>query len=148
MKRALRLIAGGIVGLAITLGVNMVGIAWMRASQFAGNATYDGYALFLTLAIPALLGGIAIGLIAGRQGLHVAAIAFVLFCGVGFVRPFWAIPLVSPQSAHSGMMHYFLYDPLVALAFAALGAWGASQFAVGNWTLTDREPIDPSQLED
>lgn len=148
MKRTLRLIAAGIVGLALTLGINAVGIAWMRASQFAGDASYDGYALFLTLAIPALLGGIAIGLIAARQGLYVAAISFVLFCGAGLFRPFWSIPLVSPESTHSGLMHYFLYNPLVALAFGSLGAWVASQFAVGNWKLADREPIDPSQLED
>ena len=59
--------------------------------------------------------------------------------------PFWHIPPVSAESAHSGGMHYFLYNPLVALAFGSLGAWTASQFATGKWTLTDPEPVMPQE---
>ncbi len=110
---------------------------------------------FLTLLIPAFLGGLALGWVAREQGLNVAAATFLLFCAVGLPHPFWRIPPVSSHSAHSGGMHYFLYSPLVALAFASLGAWLVSQFATGKWTLRtkrrsarrDRKPPRPNSGE-
>jgi hypothetical protein len=148
MNRPLRLILAGVCGIAVTLLVNAGGIWWLRGSDFATNAFYDGSALFLTLAIPALLGGLLLGWIAREAALNTAAITFALFCVVGFLHPFWRIPPVTVESAHSGLLHYFLYIPLTALAFGALGAWLAGQFAVGRWTVSDREPVAPSQLED
>lgn len=148
MSRPLRLIVAGLGGIGLTLLVNAAGMWWLRGTQFAGNAYYDGSALFLTLAIPALLGGLWLGWFAREAALNTAAATFLLFCAVGFLHPFWIIPLVSVQSAHSGLLHYFLYNPLVVLAFGTLGAWVTGQFAVGHWTLADREPITPSQLDD
>ena len=145
----LRLLAAGLAGVAVTLVANSLSVIWLGATVFATNAFYDGCALFLTLAIPSLLGGAVLGGLARGWGLQTAAGTFLIFCLVGLVwRPFWRIPLVSPQSVHSGLMHYFLYNPLVALTFGALGAWVASQFATGRFSLADREPILPSQLED
>lgn len=145
----LRLLAAGLAGVAVTLIVNALAVVWLGAAVFATNAFYDGCALFLTLAIPSLLGGLVLGWLAREWGLQTAAGTFLLFCLVGLAwRPFWRIPLVSPQSVHSGLMHYFLYSPLVALAFGALGAWLASQFATGRFSLADRDPVTPSPLED
>ncbi len=149
MRKALRLLAAALAGVAVTLVVNALGVIWLGAAIFASDSFYDGCAMFLTLVIPSLAGGAVLGWLAREWGLQTAAGTFLIFCLVGFAwHPFWRIPLVSPQSVHSGLMHYFLYNPLVALAFGALGAWVASQFAVGKFVLADREPIFPSQLED
>lgn len=137
------LLAGG-VGLALTLFFNWLGFCWLGATVFGTDALYDGSAAIVTLALPALLGGIGLGLTAREAGLNVAAATFALFCAAGFLHPFWRIPAVSPASAHSGAMHYFLQSPLVVLAFGTLGAWAASQFATGRWTLADEQPISPT----
>ena len=141
--KPLRLLLAGLMGVVLTLLLNAAAVWWIGATVFTSAAFYDGCAAILTLALPAFLGGLAIGFAAREQGLNVAAAAFALFCLAGFLHPFWRIPPVSPASAHSGAMHYFLYSPLVALAFAALGAWGASQFATGQWTLADEHPVGP-----
>lgn len=133
----------GAAGIASTLLLNALGTVWLNATVFQSDALYDGSAALLTLLLPSVFGGLPIGFIARSQGLNVAAAAFGLFCGVGFVHPFWRIPLVSPEAVHSGAIHYFLYSPLVALAFGSLGAWVASQFATGVWTLNDSEPVSP-----
>lgn len=142
-QRLLRLMLAAILGVGLTLLLNRLGTWWLRETIFEVDSFYDGSAALLTLAIPALFGGIALGLVAREDGLNVAAATFALFCIAGFVHPFWRIPRVTFHSAHSGGMHYFLYNPLVALAFAALGAWGASQLATGKWTLKDAEPVSP-----
>jgi len=139
----LRRILAGVLGIGLTLLLNWLGTWWVRETIFETDSFYDGSAALLTLAIPALFGGIALGLLAREDGLNVAAIAFALFCAVGFAHPFWRIPRVSSLSAHSGGMHYFLYNPLVALAFGSLGGWGASQLAIGNWKLNDEEAVIP-----
>lgn len=148
MSRALRLILAGVAGVGLTLIANAAGLWWLRESDFASAAFYDGSAMFLTLAIPALLGGLLLGWIAREEALNTAALTFVLFCLVGLLHPFWQIPRVTAQSAHSGLLHYFLYDPLVALAFGTLGAWFAGQFAAGRWTLADSEPVMPPGADD
>ena len=144
MKRPVRCFIAALLGVGLTLLLNRVGTWWLRETIFEADSFYDGSAALLTLAIPALFAGIALGLMAREDGLNVAAVTFALFCAVGFVHPFWRIPHVSYQSRHSGGMHYFLYNPIVALAFAALGAWGASQLATGKWTLADEQPVSPS----
>ena len=143
MKFPARRLFAALLGVGVTLLLNHLGIWWLRETIFETDSFYDGSAALLTLALPALFGGIALGLMAREDGLNVAAVTFMLFCAVGLVHPFWRIPRVSFHSAHSGGMHYFLYNPLVALAFAALGAWGASQLATGKWTLADEQPIIP-----
>lgn len=149
MRQALRLLAAALAGVAVTLVVNLLGVLWLGAAIFATDSFYDGCAMFLTLVIPSLAGGAVLGALAREWGLQTAAGTFLIFCLVGLLwHPFWRIPLVSPLSVHSGLMHYFLYNPLVALAFGALAAWVASQFAAGKFVLADREPILPSQLED
>jgi len=140
-----RWLLAALAGVALTLLLNRIGVWWLGATDFASDSFYDGCAAFLTLSLPAFLAGLAVGFLAREQGLNVAALTFALFCTVGFVHPFWRIPPVSPESAHSGGMHYFLYNPLVALAFAALGAWLASQFATGKWTLADEQPVSPQE---
>ncbi len=148
MSAPVRSTLAAVLGLAVTLLANLLGWLWVRGTDFAADAFYDGYALFLTLAIPALLGGTVIGLMARQSALTVAAVAFGLFSVVGLIRPFWRIPLVSPSSVHSGLMHYFLYNPLVALAFGALGAWLTGQFTTGRWTLADPAPVTPAGEDD
>jgi hypothetical protein len=140
-----RWLLAAVAGVGLTLLLNRLGVWWLGATDFASDSFYDGCAAFLTLTLPAFLAGLAVGFLAREQGLNVAALTFALFCAAGFVRPFWRIPPVSPESAHSGGMHYFLYNPLVALAFAALGAWLASQFATGKWTLADPQPVSPQE---
>lgn len=135
--------AAGAAGVALTLLLNVLGVAWLNGTVFESDALYDGSASLLTLLLPSLFGGLPIGFLARAQGLNVAAGTFGLFCMAGFVHPFWRIPLVSPEAVHSGAIHYFLYSPLVALAFGTLGAWVASQFAVGAWKMADAEPVLP-----
>ena len=139
----LRGLIAGVSGLALTLLLNTLGVAWVNGTVFESDALYDGSAALLTLLLPSLFGGLPIGFIARRDGLNTAAVTFGLFCMAGFVHPFWRIPLVSPEAVHSGAIHYFLYSPLVALAFGTLGAWVASQFTTGVWKLADAEPVLP-----
>ena len=143
MKPPLVWLMVGASGLALTLVLNALGVVWLNGTVFETDALYDGSAALGTLLLPSLLGGLPIGFLARAQGLNVAAASFGLFCVVGFVRPVWRIPLVSPEAVHSGAIHYFLYSPLVALAFGSLGAWIASQFSTGAWKLADAEPVLP-----
>ena len=143
MNQVGRRLLAGATGIVLTLLLNALGVWWVGANVFHTDADYDGGAAFLTLLLPALFGGLPVGFLAKEAGLNVAAAAFGLFCLVGFLHPFWRIPPVSPESVHSGAMHYFLYNPLVVLAFGSLGAWLASQFAVGKWTLADEQPVSP-----
>ncbi len=143
MKPPLIWLLAGASGLALTLLLNRLGTAWLGATVFQSDALYDGSAVLATLLLPSLLGGLPIGFLARRHGLNVAAAAFGLFCLTGSVHPFWRIPLVSPEAVHSGAIHYFLNNPLVALAFGSLGAWVASQFSTGAWKLADAEPVLP-----
>jgi len=138
-----RWLLSGLAAVGLTLLLNRFDVWWLGATVFTTDSFYDGCAALMTLAIPALLGGALGGFIARADALNAAAITFVLFCFAGFLRPFWRIPPVSPEAAHSGAIHYFLYSPLVALAFGALGAWAAGQFATGKWTLADAEPVVP-----
>ena len=142
-SRVLNWLMAGVSGLALTLVLNALGVAWLNGTVFETNALYDGSAALLTLLLPSLFGGLPVGFLARAQGLNVAAVTFGLFCVAGFVHPFWRIPLVSPEAVHSGAIHYFLYSPLVALAFGTLGAWVASQFSTGAWKLADAEPVLP-----
>ena len=143
MKLWLRWLGAGLAGIALTLLLNRLGVWWLGATIFTSDSFYDGCAAFLTLLIPSLVGGLVIGFLAREHALNVAAMTFAVFCAAGFTHPFWRIPPVSPESVHSGAMHYFLHSPLVALAFGSLGAWGASQFATGKWTLADEQPVSP-----
>lgn len=143
MKPPLSWLLAGASGVGLTLLLNAIGIWWVNATIFESDALYDGSAALLTLLLPSLFGGLPVGFLARAQGLNVAAAAFGLFCIVGFVHPFWRIPLVSPEAVHSGAIHYFLHSPLVALAFGSLGAWVASQFSTGAWRLADADPVLP-----
>lgn len=143
-----RSIVAGLAGLAVFFAVNAVGIAWLRDAIFEADAYYDGFALFLTLIVPSLLGGLLAGWLGREHGLPVAALAFLPVMLSGLIHPLWRIPPVSPHSARSGLMHYFLYNPLVALAFGALGGWLGSQFATGRFTLADAEPVLPPGAEE
>ncbi len=145
MKLWGRWLLAGLVGIALTLVLNRVGVWWLGANVFASDSFYDGCAALLTLALPSFLGGLALGFLAREQALNTAAMAFALFCAFAFSHPFWRIPLVSPESIHSGPMHYFLHSPLVALAFGSLGAWLAGQFMTGKFTLADDQPVSPQE---
>ena len=143
MTPPLRWLVSGLLAFGLTAGISRLGLWWLGATLFTSEAYYDACAALLTLALPAFCAGLAIGLVARRDALTASACAFALFCVAGFVHPFWSVPPVSPHSAHSGGMHYFLHSPLVALAFGTLGAWLAGQFASGQWALADREPVQP-----
>ncbi len=143
MTRPVRWLLAAGLGLGLFLALNRVGLWWLGATLFTADSFYDGCAALLTLTLPAFCAGLVIGFLTRRDALTAGAVLFLLFCLAGFGHPFWRIPEVSPHSAHSGGMHYFLHSPLVALAFGTLGAWGAGQFTTGQWTLADREPVQP-----
>ncbi|MBV9850847.1 MAG: hypothetical protein JO250_14330 [Armatimonadetes bacterium] len=140
-----RLLLAAVLGLALTLAANAVACVWIRATLFDTAAFRDGSAALVTLVLPSFAGGLVLGLVARDAALNVAAAAFALFCVVGFLHPLWRVPDVS---RHTPVMHYFLYSPLVALAFGALGGWLGGQFATGKFTLEDRQPITPQHLGD
>ncbi|MDQ2800517.1 MAG: hypothetical protein M3Y13_12870 [Armatimonadota bacterium] len=144
MNAPARLILAALAGLALLFLLNLLGILWLNGTLFETNAFYDGCAAILTLALPALIAGLLVGLLAREQGLNLSALTFALFCLIGFVHHYWRIPPVSAHSVHSGLMHYFLYNPLVALAFGTLGGWFGSLLATGKVTLADPEPVMPA----
>ncbi len=146
--RLLRVWTAAIAGLLVFFAANALGVWWLRGSQFSSNAFYDGWAAGLTLALPAFLGGLCVGFVAPERRIVVALLAFAWVALRAFIRPLWQIPLVSPQSVHSGAMHYFLRSPLCLLSFALLGAWLAEQFALGRFTLADKTPVSPAQMGD
>ncbi len=143
MTRPVHWLLAAALGLGVLLAGNRLGLWWLGATLFTADSYYDACAALLTLTLPAFGAGLVIGVLTRRDALTAGAVFFALFCVAGFVHPFWQVPEVSPHSAHSGGMHYFLHSPLVALAFGTLGAWGAGQFATGQWTLTDPEPVEP-----
>ena len=143
-----RRFVGIVCGLVVFFLLNAVGVWWLGATVFASDAFYDGSAAILTLALPAFVGGLIIGLIARGQGLRVALVSFVLLGAFSLAHLLWRVPLVSPHSAHSGAMHYMLRSPLVALAFGALGAWLAEQFTQGRFRLADPAPVLPPDRGD
>lgn len=145
MKPFGRWLLSGLAGVAVTLLFNTIGVWWLGATLFTSHSFYDGCAAFLTLLIPAFLGGLALGWGARENGLNVAAVTFALFCMGGLLHPFWRIPRVMPESAHSSGMHYFLYNPIVALTFGSLGAWLMSQFVTGKYKLADEQPVSPPE---
>ena len=140
-----RLLLAAMAGLALTLLANRVAVAWLHATLFDGPAFHDGFAAIVTLAFPAFLGGLVLGLIARASALTVAALAFALFCVAGGLHPFWRIPDVS---RHTPLLYLFLYTPLPALALGPLAAWLGGQFATGRFTLADHQPITPQGLGD
>jgi len=146
LRRVARFITAAVAAIATTLIVNRIGMAWLADMDLDPNdqqalAFHDGCAMFLTLAVPALFGGGMGGIIARDDGYYAAAAAFVVWCGVGAFCRFWAIPTVAHASAHNGLLHYFLYNPLPTLAFGALGGWFAGQFSSGKFSLNDTEPV-------
>ena len=145
MRPPLRWLLAAAAGVTLTLLLNRLGVWWLGATDFASDSFYDGCAAFLTLSLPAFLAGLVIGFVAREHALNVAALTFAVFCAFGLAHPFWRVPPVSPESVHSGGMHYFLTSPFVALAFGSLGAWGASQLATGKWTLADAQPVSPQE---
>ncbi len=143
MKLMPRLILAAALGIAVTLAANAIAIIWMRATIFESDGFHDGFAAIITLAFPSLLGGLVLGWIARAHALNVAVVTFAVFCVAGSLHPFWRIPGVS---RHTPLLHYFLFSPLVALAFGALGGWLGGQFAVGRFVLADKQPFTPQGL--
>lgn len=135
-------------GMLVLLAVNRAGVWWLCGSQFSTNAFYDGWAACLTLALPAFLGGLCLSFIAPARRIMLAFIVFGMLSLMGSADHWLQVPLVSPQSAHSGAMHYFLHSPLCLLTFGLLGAWLAEQFALGRFTLADKTPVTPAQMGD
>lgn len=148
MTTGARELGAAAAGLAATLTVNALGVAWLRGTDFTDSGFADGWAALLTLLVPSFLGGLLVGLMTKDRAVPVAAVAFGLFCLLGLVHPFWQIPLVSPRMADNRLMHFLLYVPFVVLAAGAGGAWVGGQFAVGKWTLADRHPVPMPGLED
>ena len=146
--RLLRMTAAIVSAPLVFFGVNALGVWWLRGSQFSSNAFYDGWAACLTLALPAFLAGLTLGFLSPSQRVTLAASVFAILMLANPLRIPWQVPLVSPQSAHSGAMHYFLHSPLCLLTFALLGAWLAEQFALGRFTLADKTPVLPAQMGD
>ena len=144
----LRVWAAVIAGLLVFFAVNAAGVWWLRGSQFSSNAFYDGWAAFLTLVLPAFVSGVCVGFIASIQRVTVAFVVFGCLSLASVHGPRWHIPPVSPQSAHSGAMHYFLHNPLCLFTFGLLGAWLAEQFALGRFRLADDTPVTPAQMGD
>jgi len=145
-SRVLRFAAGAVAALAAAIIFNRIGMAWLAdmdvdPSDQAGAAFHDGCAMFLTLAIPAMLGGGVGGFIARQDGYYAAVAAFIGWSLVGVFWTFWATPVVAHASGHDRLMHYFLYNPLPTLPFGAFGGWLAGQFSSGKFSLNDAEPV-------
>jgi hypothetical protein len=138
-----RLLVAAAAALATTAAGNAVTVAWLRGTDFDSNAFYDGCCALLTLVIPSLAGGTVAAVIARAQFGPASFLAFLLFSVAGLIHPFWQIPRVSPQSAHSLGMHYFLYNPLVTLPFGMASAWITGQLITGKWRLEDDKPVLP-----
>lgn len=135
-------------GMLVFFAVNRAGVWWLRGSQFSSSSFYDGWAACLTLALPAFLGGLCLSFIAPARRIMLAFIVFGMLSLMGSADHWWQVPLVSPQSAHSGGMHYFLHSPFCPLSFGLLGAWLAEQFALGRFRLADDTPVTPAQMGD
>lgn len=146
--RVLRTTAATAAAPLVFFGINALDVWWLRGSQFSSNAFYDGWAACLTLALPAFLAGLALGFLCASQRVTLAIYVFLILMLANVSHPRWQIPLVSPQSAHSGAMHYFLHSPPCLLAFGLLGAWLAEQFALGRFRLADDTPVTPAQMGD
>ena len=145
-SRQLRFVFAALAAFASAYLINRLSVAWIanmdvESTDEQASAFHDGCALFLTLAIPALLGGGVAGLIARQDGYYASVAAFVVWCAVGAGWHFWAIPTVARASGHDRLMHSFLYNPLPALAFGALGGWFVGQFSSGKYSLKDEEPV-------
>ena len=147
MKDTLRPGLAVAAGLAVTLLANAVGVYWVSNAVLADAGSYDGWAAILTLALPSLLGGVALGLVARAPGMNLAAVTYALFGLAGLLLPLWRVPLVSPQAAHSGLMHFWLHSFAVPLGLGTLGGWLGSQFSTGKFALADREPVVPGLEE-
>jgi hypothetical protein len=132
-----------VAAIAVTFAVNTAGYWWLRATDFDSHSFYDGCCAILTLAAPAVAGGIVAAIFARRNYGPASACAFALFSIAGFIHPCWHIPTVSPESAQSPGMHYFLYNPLVTLPFGMAAAWAAGQLTTGKWKLEDDKPVLP-----
>jgi len=146
--RLLRIIGSFAAGTLVFVVVNMLGIKWLRGSEFSSPAFYDGFAAFLTLALPAFLAGLTLGFLIPERRVLLAWPVFGMLAVVSLAHPLWHIPPVSPQSAHSGAMHYFLHSPFCLFTFGLLGAWLAEQFALGRFKLADDTPVSPAQMGD
>lgn len=145
-SRAIRFALAALAAFAAAYIFNRIGVAWladldMDSTDQQAAAFHDGCAMFLTLAVPALLGGGIAGLIARQDGYYASVAAFVVWCAVGAFRPFWAIPIVTSASGNDRLIHYFLYNPLPVLPFGAFGGWFAGQFSSGKFSLNDAEPV-------
>jgi len=148
LPRLLRRLGAIAAGPFVFFVLNALGIKWLRGSEFSSNAFYDGFAAFLTLALPAFLSGLCVGFVASTGRGTVAFVVFGSLSLASINGPRWQVPLVSPQSAHSGAMHYFLHNPLCLFTFGLLGAWLAEQFALGRFRLADDTPVTPAQMGD
>ncbi|MGO8670594.1 MAG: hypothetical protein ACLQVD_04400 [Capsulimonadaceae bacterium] len=148
-----RSVFGGLGSVAAAVLINRLAAAFLGGADF-GEAVdegvtgpyfsfYDGCVLVWTLAAPAFLGGLALAAFVREAAWRVSVPAFAVAALVGFVWRYWRIPIVSPASAHNGLIHYMTHSPLVLLAFGTLGAWVGSEFASGRFTLQDPVPIRP-----
>jgi len=146
--RLLRLWVALVASPLVFFAVNALDVWWLRGSDFSSNAFYDGFAACLTIALPAFLSGLALGFLLFARRVVVALAGFGILSLASIHRPCWQIPPVSPQSAQSGVMHYFLYSPLALLSFGLLGAWLAEQFALGRFKLADDTPVSPARMGD
>lgn len=121
--------------------LNRLFFSWLTGTDFESAGYRDGASIIVTQALPALLSGAVSGALSRENGQAVVTGSFVVLCIVGFLCPFWRVPTVATQGAHSHVEHYFLYNPIVALSFGSLGGWIGQKLARGEIVLDDRSPI-------
>jgi hypothetical protein len=146
-----------LAAIVVLVAANWIAFIILRASDTGGvlpqeaaafDSFYDGCLALSTLALPSLLGGLLIGYMIKGRALTVALPTYALAAVVGFVHPYWHVAMVAQEAVHSGAMHYLLHNPLVILACGTFGAWLAGEFAIGRFTLADRQPVDLRGMED
>ena len=145
VEAALRWVLAAVAGVALTLLLNRIGVWWLGANDFASDSFYDGCAASPDPDAPRLPGGPRRRLRRPRTGAKRCRPCLCRLLRVRLRPPVLAHPAGSPSRPIPAACTTSYTAPLVALAFGSLGAWGASQFSTGKWTLTDPEPVSPQE---
>jgi hypothetical protein len=141
------IVGGGLACVAVFLIVNAIATA-MIENMLLVDASRDTLLAICSLAMPGILGGLAVGWFAGKKALTVGVGTGLAMGAVGLIRPYWQIGAVSNHAAHSGLLHYMEGSPIVILTFVALGSWIGGEVRAGRITLDDPPGTTMPGLED
>ena len=146
MKPPVVWIVAGAVGVALTLLLNRLGVWWLGATVFTSHSFYDGNAAFLTLLIPALIGGLPIGFLAREQGLARRRRRLPGVLRAGLHCTLSGASRRSPRSRRTAAG--YTTSCTTRSWLWRLGRWGRGRRHSSRrvkWTLTDPEPVVPQE---